>query len=476
MCGIFDKIFNMILESNTICAIATAQGKGAIAVIRVSGTQTKEIVAKIFRPFKMSDNWLDEGYKIHFGEIFDGTNVVDSVLVSIFNAPNSYTGEDSAEISCHASQYIQTEILRLLVQNGARMAHPGEFTQRAFLNKKMDLSQAEAVADLIASSSASSHHLAMSQMKGGYAKELKDLRAVLLNFLSLLELELDFSEEDLEFADRKQLTDICADLTRRVEKLVNSFRLGNAIKQGVPVCIVGEPNVGKSTLLNTLLNEDKAIVSSIPGTTRDVIEDTMVMGGVTFRFIDTAGIRETENEIERIGIQKTFENIDKATYILVLVDVNSDKQLVAQTISTIKKHTPDKKIFLIVNKIDTNPDYKCQMAKADFSELSENDTVVYISAKTHENIDNLINLLLAEVNAGNISQDDAIVTNFRHYEALNHALDSLHAIDEGFQNGLTNDLISLELRQVLHYLGLITGEISEDEMLGNIFAHFCVGK
>ena len=466
----------MIVESNTICAIATAQGKGAIAVIRISGEDTKKIVSRIFRPYKETADWMHKGYSIHYGEIFDGETVIDSVLVSVFNAPNSYTGEDSMEISCHASHYIQQEILRLLVQNGARLAHPGEFTQRAFLNKKMDLSQAEAVADLIASSSASSHHLAMSQMKGGYAKELKELRAVLLQFLSLLELELDFSEEDLEFADRKQLTDLCSDLTHRVEKLVQSFRHGNAIKQGVPVCIVGEPNVGKSTLLNALLNEEKAIVSSIPGTTRDVIEDTMVIGGVTFRFIDTAGIRETENEIERIGIQKTFENIDKATYIFVLVDVNSDKQFVEQTISTIKKHTPDKKIFLIVNKIDTNPDYKSQMAKTDFSELTENDSVVYISAKTHENIDNLIDLLLAEVNAGNISQDDAIVTNFRHYEALNHALDSLHAIDEGFQNGLSNDLISLELRQVLHYLGLITGEISEDEMLGNIFAHFCVGK
>lgn len=466
----------MIVESNTICAIATAQGKGAIAVLRISGPQTKELILKVFHPFKPVADWQNVGYKITYGEIQDGETVIDSVLVSIFNGPNSYTGEDSAEISCHASTYIQNEILNLLIKNGARLAHPGEFTQRAFLNKKLDLSQAEAVADLIASSSASSHHLAMSQMKGGYAKELKDLREVLLKFLSLLELELDFSEEDLEFADRQELRNLCNDLTIRVEKLVNSFKLGNAIKQGVPVCIVGEPNVGKSTLLNAILNEDKAIVSSIPGTTRDVIEDTIVIGGVNFRFIDTAGIRETDNEIEKIGIQKTFENIDKSSYILVLADITLSKPLIQQTIATIKQHAADKKIFVVINKIDLLENYQNCMKKSDFSDLTDNDEFIYISAKNQKNVDVLIEKLLQEVNAANISQEDAIVTNMRHYEALQHALDSLHNIDEGFENGLTNDLISLELRQVLHYIGEITGEISEEEMLGNIFAHFCVGK
>ncbi|MCQ2959638.1 MAG: tRNA uridine-5-carboxymethylaminomethyl(34) synthesis GTPase MnmE [Bacteroidales bacterium] len=466
----------MIVESNTICAIATAHGKGAIAVIRISGEKTKEIISAIFHPYKKQTDWLQEGYKIHYGEIRNNGETIDSVLVSVFNSPNSYTGEDSVEISCHASSYIQNEILNLLIENGARLAHPGEFTQRAFLNKKLDLSQAEAVADLIASDSAASHNLAISQMKGGYAKELKDLRDVLLNFLSLLELELDFSEEDLEFADRSQLMGLCNDLTKRVEKLVASFKLGNAIKQGVPVCIVGEPNVGKSTLLNAILNEDKAIVSSIPGTTRDVIEDTIVIGGVTFRFVDTAGIRETDNEIEKIGIQRTFENIDKANFIFVLFDITADKKDIQQTISEIKRRTKDKKIFLIINKIDLVPDYQKAITKDDFQGMSDNDEFLYISAKENKYVDLLIEKLLAEVNASSISQEDAIVTNFRHYEALQHALESLHNIDEGFQNGLTNDLISLELRQVLHYLGEITGEISEEEMLGNIFAHFCVGK
>lgn len=466
----------MIVESNTICAIATAQGKGAIAVIRVSGENTKEILLRVFKPYHPTENWQNMGYKLTYGEIKNGEETIDSVLVSMFNSPNSYTGEDSAEISCHASVFIQNEILNLLIQNGARLAHPGEFTQRAFLNKKMDLSQAEAVADLIASSSASSHRLAMSQMKGGYAKELKDLREVLLKFLSLLELELDFSEEDLEFADRKELTAICADLTNRVEKLVVSFKLGNAIKQGVPVCIVGEPNVGKSTLLNAILNEDKAIVSSIPGTTRDVIEDTIVLRGVTFRFIDTAGIRETENEIEKIGIQKTFENINKASYILVLADAMENPSVLHQTLASIKQYCEDKKMFVVVNKIDLVADFDAKFKKSDFAELTESDEMIFISAKNHTNVDVLIEKLLSEVSANNISQEDAIVTNIRHYEALQHALESLHNIDEGFANGLTNDLISLELRQVLHYLGLITGEISEDEMLGNIFAHFCVGK
>lgn len=466
----------MIVESNTICAIATAQGKGAISIIRISGEDTKNIILRIFKPYRESDNWQNIGYKLTYGEIKDGNHIIDSVLVSIFNAPNSYTGEDSAEINCHASTYIQNEILNLLIKNGARLAHPGEFTQRAFLNKKLDLSQAEAVADLIASSSAASHNLAMSQMKGGYAKELKDLREILLNFLSLLELELDFSEEDLEFADRTQLTNICADLTNRVEKLVHSFKLGNAIKQGVPVCIVGEPNVGKSTLLNAILNEDKAIVSSIPGTTRDVIEDTIVIGGVSFRFIDTAGIRKTDNEIEQIGIKKTFENIDKASFIFVLADATADPATLQETISSVKRHAGDKTIFVIINKIDIAPDYQSKYNVNDFKGLSQNDALIYISAKEQTNIDELIDKLLTAINAGKISQDDAIVTNARHFEALQKALESLHNINEGFENGLTNDLISLELRQVLFYIGSIVGEINEEEMLGNIFSKFCVGK
>mgnify|MGYP003294635084 FL=1 len=289
-------------------------------------------------------------------------------------------------------------------------------------------------------------------------------------------MELDFSEEDLEFADRTQLTNICADLTNRVEKLVHSFKLGNAIKQGVPVCIVGEPNVGKSTLLNAILNEDKAIVSSIPGTTRDVIEDTIVIGGVSFRFIDTAGIRETDNEIEQIGIKKTFENIDKASFIFVLADATADPATLQETISSVKRHAGDKTIFVIINKIDIAPDYQSKYNVNDFKGLSQNDALIYISAKEQTNIDELIDKLLTAINAGKISQDDAIVTNARHFEALQKALESLHNINEGFENGLTNDLISLELRQVLFYIGSIVGEINEEEMLGNIFSKFCVGK
>ena len=464
----------MIVESNTICAIATAQGKGAIAVIRISGEKTKEIILRTFKPYKQNADWQNIGYKIHYGEIIKEGVTIDSVLVSIFNGPNSYTGEDSAEISCHASAFIQQEILNLLIQNGARLAHPGEFTQRAFLNRKMNLSQAEAVADLIASTSASSHHLAMSQMKGGYAKELKDLREVLLKFLSLLELELDFSEEDVEFADRNQLQTICIELTARVEKLVSSFKLGNAIKQGIPVCIVGEPNVGKSTLLNAILNEDKAIVSDIPGTTRDAIEDTIILHDITFRFIDTAGIRNTDNEIEKIGIQKTFENIDKATYILVLVDASSNPKDISKTLADVKKRARDKKLFLVLTKTDLYS--LATINKSNFNELTENDEVIAISAKQQTNINALIERLAASVRNNAITEEDAIVTNVRHYEALKNALDSLQNIDEGLKTGLTSDLVSLELRQVLHYIGTITGEISEEEMLGNIFSHFCIGK
>ncbi|HON52687.1 MAG TPA: tRNA uridine-5-carboxymethylaminomethyl(34) synthesis GTPase MnmE [Bacteroidales bacterium] len=469
----------MVLESETICAIATAPGKGAIATIRLSGSDSKQIIQNIFKPSKKTEQWYNIGYSLHYGSIYYNNELLDDVLVSIFNAPHSYTGEDSVEISCHGSVYIQNEILKLLLHHGARLAKPGEFTQRAFLNGKLDLSQAEAVADLIASTSAASHKLALSQIKGGYAKELQELRLALLQFLSMIELELDFSEEEVEFADREQLRILANNLEHRVAKLLESFSIGNAIKTGVPVCIVGEPNVGKSTLLNTILNEEKAIVSDIPGTTRDVIEDTMVIGGKTFRFMDTAGIRDTSNIIEQLGIDRTFAKIDAASIVLFLIDVTSPLNYIKKNIASIKrKIAADKKLYIVVNKIDliTEEQLQTRFNKHNFEELSENDDFICISAKHKRNIDSLIQALLQEVHYGEISQDDAILTNMRHYEALQQAHIAITHVLQGIDTGLSNDLLSLELRQVLHYVGLITGSIGTEEMLGYIFEHFCIGK
>lgn len=469
----------MILESETICAIATAPGKGAIATIRLSGPDSKKILKHIFVPAKKNDAWLLSGYTLHYGSIMQGYELLDDVIVSIYNKPHSFTGEDSVEISCHGSLYIQNEILKLLIHHGARLAKPGEFTQRAFFNGKLDLSQAEAVADLIASSSAASHKLALSQMKGGYSKELQDLRHALLQFLSMLELELDFSEEEVEFADREKLQNLAETVEQRIAKLVNSFSVGNAIKTGIPVCIVGEPNVGKSTLLNTILNEEKAIVSDIPGTTRDVIEDTMVIGGTTFRFMDTAGLRETNNLIEQLGIDKTFTKIDSAAIVLFLIDVTSPLNYIKKNIASIKrKISTDKKLYIVVNKIDliTQEQLEKRFNKADFTELSEHDDFICISAKQNINIDSLIHALVNEVHYGTITQDDAIITSARHYEALQHAHEAIQLVLQGIDTHLSHDLLSLELRQVLHYIGEITGAINSEEMLGYIFQHFCIGK
>ena len=469
----------MILEKDTICAITTAAGRGAIAIIRISGPETKNIIEHIFTPSSKQENWLHTGYRLHYGTIKHNNQLLDDVIVSIYNSPKSYTGEDCVEISCHGSMFIQNEILKLILEHDARLARPGEFTQRAFLNGKLDLSQAEAVADLIASSSAASHRLAISQIKGGYSKELQELRHSLLHFLSMLELELDFSEEEVEFADRTELSKLSLHLESRIEKLVDSFSIGNAIKNGIPVCIVGEPNVGKSTLLNTILNEEKAIVSEIPGTTRDVIEDTIVIGGTTFRFMDTAGIRTTSNQIEQLGIDKTFSKIDIASFVLFLVDVTSPLNYIKQNISAIKKRiSKEKKLFIIVNKIDlvTHSQLEERFDKNSFTDLAEQDDIICISAKQNTNIKLVIDKLLHEVNYGEITQDDAIITNARHYEALRQALEAIKLVNKGISNGLSNDLLSLELRQVLHYIGEITGTISTDEMLGHIFENFCIGK
>ncbi len=467
------------LQQDTICAIASAPGKGAIAIVRVSGEKTKEIVSVIFTPVSKSKTWAEDGYKLHYGVIKKDDELIDDVLVSVFNNPKSYTGEDSVEISCHASVYIQNEILKLLIKNGARLANPGEFTMRAYLNGKLDLSQAEAVADLLASSSAATHKLAISQMKGGYSEELKSLRANLLQFLSMLELELDFSEEEVEFADRVALKNMVVDLEKRISSLLSSFDLGNAIKEGIPVCIIGEPNVGKSTFLNAILKEEKAIVSDVPGTTRDVIEDTVVINGVTFRFMDTAGIRSTTDVVEQLGIDRTFDKIEKSDFVLLLIDVTSSLDYIKNSISEIKNRVAaDKKILIIVNKTDliSKEQLEERFNKTTFSELAAEDSIIFISAKHKNNISAVTEKLVEGVNYSNISQHDAILTNMRHYEAMEKAHEAIVRVNEGIEFGLTNDLLSLELRQVLHYIGDITGEITNEEMLGNIFENFCIGK
>ncbi|MFO7868243.1 MAG: tRNA uridine-5-carboxymethylaminomethyl(34) synthesis GTPase MnmE [Bacteroidales bacterium] len=465
--------------SETICALATAPGKGAISIIRVSGPETFAVVQKIFTPISNKNNWFDDGHTIHYGYIKDNTELIDDVLVAVFRSPKSYTGEDSVEINCHASVYIQNKILQLLIRNGARLANPGEYTMRAYINGKLDLSQAEAVADLLASSTEAAHKVAVSQIKGGYSLELKDLREKLLHFLAMLELELDFSEEDVEFADRDQLFNLVTDVRKRVEKLLESFTLGNAIKDGIPVCIVGEPNVGKSTLLNAILNEEKAIVSEVPGTTRDTIEDVISIQGVTFRLFDTAGIRNTSDKVEILGIDRTYEKISSASFVLLLVDVTSPIHIIKKNIEIIKKRiSNDARIIIIVNKVDlvTQEQLEDRFTSSVYSQLADKDNVVYISAKKKQNIQSLIDTLVDDVQYSNISQHDAILTNSRHYEALQQSHVALQKVCEGIETGLTHDLISLELRQALHYIGSITGTITNEEMLGHIFENFCIGK
>lgn len=465
--------------SDTICAIATPQGKGAISVIRVSGTQSKHIVNLIFKPTSKDSEWFNKANSVHYGIIYNASKIVDDVLVTVFTNPRSYTGEDSIEINCHASVYVQNEILKLLLQHGARLANPGEFTMRAYLNGKMDLSQAEAVADLLASGSAATHKLAISQMKGGYSKELKDVRKNLLHFLAMLELELDFSEEEVEFANRNELQSLAESLHTRISSLIQSFELGNAIKNGIPVCIVGEPNVGKSTLLNAILNEEKAIVSDVPGTTRDVIEDSIIISGVTFRFMDTAGIRKTSNIVEQMGIDRTFKKIEDSAFVLLLIDVTSPLHVIKKNIIAIKDKIQDsKKLLLIVNKIDllTQEQLEERFNKSNFPEMTTQDYILFISAKKKLHIQSVIDKLVENINYSEINEHDLILTNARHFEALNKANSALERVLEGLQNGLTQDLLSLELRQVLYYVGEITGTISNDEMLGHIFKNFCIGK
>lgn len=462
-------------ERNIIAAISTPPGIGGIAVIRLSGKGCIELTDTVFKSVSVKKLSEQKANTVHFGAIIKDDAILDEVLISIFKAPHSFTGEDVIEISCHGSIFIQQNILQLLISAGARLALPGEFTQRAFLNGKMDLSQAESVADLIASSSAATHRLAMNQMRGGFSNRLIELRTELLNFSSLIELELDFSEEDVEFANRNHLNELVYDIEKHIEDLANSFSVGNAVKNGIPVAIVGETNAGKSTLLNLLLQEEKAIVSDIHGTTRDVIEDTVNIHGLTFRFIDTAGIRETEDEIESIGIERTFKKLEQASIILWMIDATTENKHIEELANKILSHVTDQKLVLVFNKIDI---VGCGVVMDNKRTLLE-DLIperIFISAKYEEGVADLQNKLVEMANIPEIGEQDIIVTNIRHYEALNNALTAIRRVSEGLDLNLSGDFLAQDIRECMYYLGEITGQISTDEILGNIFSKFCIGK
>jgi tRNA modification GTPase len=463
------------MNSDTICAVSTAPGIGGVAIIRISGDQSISICDSLFVPIRQSKRLLTQpAYSLTYGSIMDGEVLVDDVLVALFRNPHSFTGEDTVEITCHGSIYIQQQIMQLLIANGCRTAAPGEFTQRAFLNGKMDLSQAEAVADLIASTSAGTHNLAMSQMRGGFSNELTKLRSQLLDFTSLIELELDFSEEDVEFADRSNLCTLATSIEQLISKLANSFSVGNVIKNGVPVAIIGETNAGKSTLLNYLLNEEKAIVSDIHGTTRDVIEDTINMAGTTFRFIDTAGIRETTDAIETIGIERTFQKLDQASIVLWVIDLNTPIDQIEALSQQLQSKVKDKQLILVFNKADLLTPAMLTEKQDILSSLTAER--LFISAKSRSNMEALQQLLTQAANLPQIGQNDIIVTNLRHYEALVHAQEAITRVIEGLKENISGDFLSMDIRECMHYLGIITGNIGNEEILGNIFSKFCVGK
>ncbi|WP_396170485.1 tRNA uridine-5-carboxymethylaminomethyl(34) synthesis GTPase MnmE [Flavobacterium sp.] len=463
-----------MLNNDSIVALATPSGAGAIAIIRLSGEEAIAIGNSVFKSIKNKELTKQKTHTLHLGHIVDEQKVLDEVLVSIFKGPNSYTGENTIEISCHGSTYIQQQIIQLLLRKGCRMANAGEFTLRAFLNGKLDLSQAEAVADLISSDNEASHQIAMQQMRGGFSNEIAKLREELLNFASLIELELDFAEEDVEFADRSQFHELLNRIEFVLKRLIDSFAVGNVIKNGIPVAIVGEPNVGKSTLLNALLNEERAIVSHIAGTTRDTIEDELVIGGIGFRFIDTAGIRETEDHVESIGIRKTFEKIEQAQVVLYIVDsiqfsVSSFENIKIE-IQKIRNQFPLKPLIVIGNKKD--------LLAADSIENIEKEipNILLISAKNKEGVDELKNQLLSFVNTGSLRNNETIVTNTRHYDSLLKALDEIQKVKFGLETNLSSDLMALDIREALYHFGMITGQVTNDELLGNIFANFCIGK
>lgn len=497
-------------NDDTICAPATVPGTGAISIIRVSGPKAIEIAAEVVSCKDLADA---PGYTIRFGTVFQANGKpLDDVLVSIFRAPHSYTGEDSVEISCHASKFIAEGIMQLLIKAGARTAEPGEFTQRAFINGKMDLTQAEAVADLIASQNAAAHRVAMNQLKGGFSKELKKMREQMLHIVSLMELELDFSDEEVQFADRRELDDLLKATIKHISTLMESFRLGNVIKNGVPVAIVGATNTGKSTLLNALLGEERAIVSDVHGTTRDTVEETMNIDGILFRFIDTAGIRQTDETVEKIGIERTYKKLHEAAIVLAMLDITRSKEELAESIREIldKVDLKQQKLIFLLNKCDLaeagndgKDDNSARNNSVNIknyivSLIEEHNIKLYgkfqwyeanakgnlkdaigimpISAKTGEGLDALRSTLSATQKDLLADSDTTLITNARHYEALSNARDALVRVRAGLSDALPTDLLTQDIREALYHIGSIVGEISTDEVLGNIFRNFCIGK
>ena len=465
----------MIHQEDTIIAVSTPAGVGAIANIRLSGSKAISIVNSSFQSIHKKKSLLKQkSHTIHLGHFMADGKIIDEVLVSLFKGPNSYTGENVVEISCHGSHYIQEKIIQHFLQKGCRLAEHGEFTLRAFLHGKMDLSQAEAVADLIASNSKASHQVAMQQMRGGISNELKELRLQLLDFAALIELELDFSGEDVEFADRTKFYELITKITGVLKRLIDSFAFGNAMKNGIPVAIIGEPNVGKSTLLNALLNEEKAIVSDIAGTTRDVIEDEIILGGVAFRFIDTAGLRTTSDVIENIGIQKAYEKAQKAQLVIFL---NEAKNIIRNPsdfesqLNNISEKLPNKRLLVIANKIDV-------LAKEEMNQLKDkHKDILLLSAKQKIGVEELKETLIGLIQKGDLSNNETIVTNSRHFESLSNAFQSIQDVKNGLDLGIASDLVAIDIRECLRHLGNITGEYDVDkDILGHIFSNFCIGK
>ncbi|NMH26887.1 tRNA uridine-5-carboxymethylaminomethyl(34) synthesis GTPase MnmE [Flavobacterium silvaticum] len=470
---------------DTIVALATPSGTGAIAVIRLSGLHALSISDTVFSSASGKILSEQQTHTLHLGNIVEDGHILDQALVSVFHGPNSYTGENTVEISCHGSMYIQQQIIQLCLRKGCRMAEPGEFTLRAFLNGKIDLSQAEAVADLINSDNEASHSIAINQMRGGFSNEIANLRAELLNFASLIELELDFSEEDVAFADRTEFRKLLNRIEIVLKRLIDSFAFGNVIKNGIPVAIVGEPNVGKSTLLNALLNEEKAIVSNIAGTTRDAIEDELTIGGIGFRFIDTAGIRDTEDIVENIGIRKTFEKMESAQVVVYLINnerltINTrgtaelseanELDAVKIDVEKVRNQYPLKQLVVIGNKADLLSEDQKQKIEAEIP------GIMLISAKQKSGVDALKETLLSFVNTGALRNNDTIVTNARHYDSLIKALEEIQKVRFGLDSNISSDLMAIDIREALYHFGLITGQVTNDELLGNIFANFCIGK